>query len=113
MHKYDHYAEHIDGDQLKEEQVDDIVCCALEKIKAIDEEDYEAIMMKIHCIAYGPHFDEYDWYYLMNMLHSDYSHLWGEDVAQYVKFAKAYINDPDAGAGKVFYLWRAGKHHYQ
>ena len=48
MHKYDHYAEHIDGDQLKEEQVDDIVCCALEKIKAIDEEDYEAIMMKIH-----------------------------------------------------------------
>ena len=49
----------------------------------------------------------------MNMLHSDYSNLWGEDVAQYVKFAKAYINDPDAGAGKVFYLWRAGKHHYQ
>ena len=33
MHKYDHYAEHIDGDKLKEEQVDDIVCCALEKIK--------------------------------------------------------------------------------
>ena len=24
-----------------------------------DEEDYEAIMMKIHCIAYGPHFDEH------------------------------------------------------
>ena len=48
MHKYDHYAEHIDGDKLKEEQVDDIVCCALEKIKVIDEEDYEAIMMKIH-----------------------------------------------------------------
>lgn len=34
MHKYDHYAEHIDGDQLKEEQVDDIVCCALEKSKS-------------------------------------------------------------------------------
>ena len=31
MHKYDHYAEHIDGDKLKEEQVDYIVCCALEK----------------------------------------------------------------------------------
>lgn len=50
----------------------------------------------------GVHANKYDWYYLMNMLHSDYSHLWGEDVAQYVKFAKAYINDPDAGAGKVF-----------
>ena len=35
----------IDGDKLKEEQVDDIVCCALEKIKVIDEEDYEAIMI--------------------------------------------------------------------
>lgn len=56
--------------------------------------------------------NKYDWYYLLNMLHSDYSHLWGEDVAQYVKFAKAYINDPDAGTGKVFYLWRAGKHHH-
>ena len=60
----------------------------------------------------GVHANKYDWYYLMNMLHSDYSNLWGEDVAQYVKFAKAYINDPDAGAGKVFYLWRAGKHHH-
>lgn len=54
--------------------------------------------------------NKYDWYYLMNMLHSDYSNIWGEDVAQYVKFGKAYINDPDAGEGKVFCLWKAGKH---
>ena len=52
MHKYDHYAEHIDGDKLKEEQVDDIVCCALEKIKVIDEEDYEAIMMPLYAKIY-------------------------------------------------------------
>lgn len=55
--------------------------------------------------------NKYDWYYLMNMLHSDYSKIWGDDVAQYVKFAKAYIEDPDAGEGKVFCLWKAGKHH--
>lgn len=55
--------------------------------------------------------NKYDWYYLMNMLHSDYSNIWGEDVAQYVKFGKAYINDPDASEGKVFCLWKAGKHH--
>ena len=56
----------------------------------------------------GVHANKYDWYYLMNMLHSDYSNLWGEDVAQYVKFAKAYINDPDAGAGKVFICGERG-----
>lgn len=55
--------------------------------------------------------NKYDWYYLMNMLHSDYSKIWGDDVAQYVKFAKAYIEDPDAGEGKVFCLWKAGKHY--
>lgn len=57
----------------------------------------------------GVHANKYDWYYLMNMLHSDYSNIWGDDVAQYVKFAKAYIEDPDAGEGKVFCLWEAGK----
>lgn len=151
MHKYEDYIDIVDGDEMKEDEIDCIVCGALEKLKAHDEDDYEAVMMKIHCVAHGPHFDEhlakkavsemknvdgtagehwtleetsrvmdqnsikankYDWYYLLNMLHSDYSHLWGEDVAQYVKFAKAYINDPDAGTGKVFYLWRAGKHHH-
>lgn len=151
MHKYEDYIDIVDGDEMKEDEIDCIVCGALEKLKAHDEDDYEAVMMKIHCVAHGPHFDEhlakkavsemknvdgttgehwtleeitrvmdqngikankYDWYYLLNMLHSDYSHLWGEDVAQYVKFAKAYINDPDAGTGKVFYLWRAGKQHH-
>lgn len=151
MHKYEDYIDIVDGDEMKEDEIDCIVCGALEKLKAHDEDDYEAVMMKIHCVAHEPHFDEhlakkavsemknvdgttgehwtleettrvmdqngikankYDWYYLLNMLHSDYSHLWGEDVAQYVKFAKAYINDPDAGTGKVFYLWRAGKHHH-
>ena len=107
-------------------------------------------MEKLHCLVYGPHFDEhlakkavsemknvdgtsgehwtleettkvmeqngikankYDWYYLLNMLHSDYSKIWGDDTGQYVKFAKAYIEDPDAGEGKVFYLWRADRHH--
>lgn len=45
------------------------------------------------------------------MLHSDYSKIWGDDTGQYVKFAKAYIEDPDGSKGKVFYLWRAGRNH--
>lgn len=43
--KNDQYAEHIDGDKLKEEQVDDIVCCALEKIKVIDESRRKSMMI--------------------------------------------------------------------
>lgn len=54
--------------------------------------------------------NKYDWYYLMNMLWSDYSQIWGDDLNQYIRFAKAYIEDPDAGEGKVYCKWAAGKH---
>ena len=149
MHKYEEYLKNIDGNEEKEKAVADVMCAALHKLKAHDEEDFECVMRKVHCIVYGPHFDEhlakkavaemknvdgtsgehwtldetnrvmeqngvkankYDWYYLLNMLHSDYSEIWNEDVSHYVKFAKAYIEDPDAGEGKVFCLWAAGKH---
>lgn len=150
MHKYEEYMKMIDGNEAKEKEADYVMAAALHKLKSHDEDDFECVMEKLHCLVYGPHFDEhlakkavaemknvdgssgehwildettkvmeqngiksnkYDWYYLLNMLHSDYSKIWGDDTGQYVKFAKAYIEDPDAGEGKVFYLWRAGRHH--
>lgn len=59
MHKYEDYIDIVDGDEMKEDEIDCIVCGALEKLKAHDEDDYEAVMMKIHCVAHGPHFDEH------------------------------------------------------
>lgn len=46
-----------------------------------------------------------DFYYVMNMMHSDYSHIIGNDTAMYAKFAKAYMCDPDAKEGKAFHSW--------
>lgn len=103
------------------------------------------ISCKLHCVAYGPHFDEHlakkavagmknvdgtcgehwtyeqtsqladqqgitqkaDWYYVMNMLYSDYSEIYGSDINMYIRVAKAYMRDPDAPEGKVFDLWLA------
>ena len=48
-----------------------------------------------------------DWYYVMNMLHSDYSEIYGNDINMYIRVAKAYMNDPDASEGKVLDVWLA------
>ena len=48
-----------------------------------------------------------DWYYVMNMLHSDFAEILGSDTNNYVRMAKAYINDPDASEGKVLDAWLA------
>ena len=48
-----------------------------------------------------------DWYYVMNMLYSDYSEIYGSDINMYIRVAKAYMRDPDAPEGKVFDLWLA------
>lgn len=48
-----------------------------------------------------------DWYYVMNMLYSDYSEIYGSDINMYIRVAKAYMRDPDAPEGKVFELWLA------
>ena len=46
-----------------------------------------------------------DWYYVLNMLWSDYSKDLGSDSSIYAKLAKSYIDDPDAGKGKTFNIW--------
>lgn len=48
-------------------------------------------------------FNEYDWYYVLNMVYSDYCKIFGDDLATYVKLAKAWLNDVDVPEGKA---WR-------
>lgn len=57
---------------------------------------------------YGIH-HKCDWYYVMNMLYSDFAKVLGSDANTYAKMAVAYINDPDAGEGKAFKLYLAGE----
>lgn len=60
-------------------------------------------VLKQHDLGYNP----YDFYYLMNMLYSDFSNVLGTDVGIYLKMAMAYIDDPDAEEGKVFEIWES------
>ena len=58
MHELREYMKIIDGDKIKEEEVYEHLWWGLCKLKVHDEEDYHKMMMKVHCVVYGPHFDE-------------------------------------------------------
>lgn len=145
MHKLKKYWEKVSADPVKIEEMEEIVCEALEEIRGRCPRLFWETAYKLHCVAYGPHFDENlakkavarmknvdgssgehwtyeqtsqladqqgitqkaDWYYVMNMLYSDYSEIYGSDINMYIRVAKAYMSDPDAPEGKVFDLWLA------
>ena len=45
----------------------------------------------------------YDWYYLLNMLHSDAGQIFKNDLRTYIDFANSvYLKDPDGHEGKIF-----------
>ena len=52
-------------------------------------------------------YNKYDFYYVMNMLHSDFSKVLGDDSKLYLEMAKAYIDDPDADDTKVYCIWKS------
>ena len=59
MHKYEEYMKMIDGNEAKEKEADYVMAAALHKLKSHDEDDFECVMEKLHCLVYGPHFDEH------------------------------------------------------
>ena len=145
MHKLKKYWEQVSADPVKIEEMEEIVCEALEEVRGRCPRLFWDTAYKLHCVAYGRHFDEElakkavskmknvdgtcgehwtyeqtsqladqqgitqkaDWYYVMNMLYSDYSEIYGSDINMYIRVAKAYMRDPDAPEGKVFDLWLA------
>ncbi len=54
-----------------------------------------------HGISWS-HFNRYDWYYVMNMMYSDFYQLFGSSTETYIKLAKAWLNDPDVDEGKAY-----------
>lgn len=58
MKELHHYLEKVKGHIEKEAELATVMYCALKKLKSHDEEDYDFIMAKLHCIIYGYHFDE-------------------------------------------------------
>ena len=54
-------------------------------------------------------FNEYDWYYVINMIYSDYYGAISNEASAYVKFAKRFLEDKDAPEGKAFKYYMAMK----
>jgi len=52
-------------------------------------------------------FNEWDWYFVMNMMYSDYYKIFGSTDSNYINLAKAFLEDADAPKGKAFYYWYA------
>jgi hypothetical protein len=55
-----------------------------------------------HAKRFGFHEDEEaDFYFVMNMMYSDYCLIVGEDENRYAEFAKKFIKDKDGPKGKA------------
>lgn len=51
-------------------------------------------------------FNKYDWYYVLNMMYSDYSKLFNSNTDTYIKLAKAWLEDPDVEEGKAYRYYK-------
>lgn len=54
-------------------------------------------------------FNEYDWYYVLNMIYSDYYGAFPDELETYVKLANKFLNDKDAEEGKAFKYWLSNR----
>ena len=54
-------------------------------------------------------FNEYDWYYTMNMMYSDYYGAVNNDLSTYIKLATKFLMDKDAPEGKALKYYLAMK----
>ena len=59
---------------------------------------------------YFDKFNEFDWYYALNMIYSDFAKTIGDNTSMYVLLAKDWIMDEDAPEGKDFKYWKAMKY---
>lgn len=102
------------------EIVKDIACMLDKKIKALDHEEYDEIVLCAYELVYGEHFDEHlakkavsmmknvdgtegeHWDHVMNMLYSDMCKIFGKDAGAYAKAAEAWLEDEDVAEGKAF-----------
>lgn len=58
MRQLREYMTAIEGNHAKEEEVYEALWWGICKLKHHDEDDFDKMMMMVHCIVYGPHFDE-------------------------------------------------------
>ena len=51
-------------------------------------------------------FNEYEWYYVLNMMYSDYCKIFNNEEDIYVKMAEAWFMDKDVDEGKTYRYYK-------
>lgn len=77
---------------------------AVSKMKNVNGTTGETLDMPTieHIIKQGNlNVHKYDFYYVINMMYSDYSNVFGNNASLYVNSAIAYLSDPDAKSGRA------------
>lgn len=54
-------------------------------------------------------YNEYDWYFVLNMIYSDFCKVFGQDINLYIKVALAWLEDKDAANGKAYKYYQSVK----
>lgn len=57
-------------------------------------------------VVFDKDITQYDWYFVMNMMYSDFYKVFGSDTNMYAQISKAWINDKDGGKHRAFRYWR-------
>ena len=93
---------------------EDMAKMAVAEMKNTDGSTGELISMKDavslakqHGVVFDDNYNEYDFYYIVNMLYSDNYPLFKDNTATYAMMAKAWLSDPDVPSGKA---WRYYKY---
>ena len=58
MHKLKEYMLKADSDPAKKQELEEVACDAIEKLRKYCPDISWETAYKLHCIVYGPHFDE-------------------------------------------------------
>lgn len=51
-------------------------------------------------------YNQYDFYYVLNMMYNDYYNIFTDDVNSYIQIAVAWLDDPDVSEGKAWRYYR-------
>ena len=105
---YDKFYRSVFGDHFSEE----LAMKAVMNMENIDGSKGEhwtieqtTSVAKQYGVVFGT-FNKYDWYYVLNMMYSDYYKLFNSSTDTYVKLAKAWLEDPDVEEGKAYRYYK-------
>ena len=101
----------IYGEHFNEETAKKAVSCMVNDDGTTGEHwniEETTAVAKQNNITFGS-FNQFDWYYTLNMIYSDFSKVFGSNTEMYIKVAKSWLEDKDAPKGKAYKYYKMTK----